>query len=581
MRIVGGRAALRIGAVAAITVGLVLAFAAPASAHADLLESDPPSGAVLTEPPRTVTLTFTEPVDLKLSEARIFDADGERITAKRAPRPAANSVRIRLPNLDEGAYIVTWRVAGNDAHPVQGVFTFQVGQAAEATGRDLSALGQQLLRDENASDRAVGAVYGVARWTVFAGLALLLGVSVAVFVLWPAGRVSSQARRLAWAGWVLVALGTIGTLLTYGPYVSARELGDVFDGSVLSDTIDTRLGVVNLVRLGLLVAAVMPLRMLFSERPLPRWWIPIAAALGLAFAATPGIAGHASIGDLVWLSVTSDVLHVAAMSVWLGGLLTVAVALLPGRRIAELREPLDRYSRTAFVAIAVVIVTGAFQSWRQVRSLEGLRTTEFGRILIVKVVIVTVVLAIAAFSREFVMRLRGGGDRAAMKQQVPVVAGGADDELASDAHDARWLRRTVGMEALFAVLILVATALLVNAPPARSVIDRPTSNLSLVTLESDRVWVDVTASPGRTGRNDVHFDTVRPGGRPMNVDAVIATLTPPDGGKARRLEPEKLGDNHFVIENVAFAEDGEWQVVVQVTLRDGDRAQADGELEIR
>jgi copper transport protein len=584
MRVLGGRTATRVGAVAAIAVGLVLVVAAPASAHADLLESDPASGAVLTEPPTSVTLTFTEPVDAKLSSANVFDADGEAVTTKAGRRPAANSVRVRLPELDEGAYIVTWRVAGNDAHPVQGVFTFQVGQGANATSRELTALGQQLLRQENASDQVVGAIYGVTRWAVFAGLALLIGVAASAGAIWQAGRTSRRVRRLAWAGWGLLAAGTIGTLLIYGPYAQAKELGDVFGGGVLGDTLGTRLGIVSLVRLGILLFAVVPLRFLFSERPLPRWWIPLAGVTGVALAATPGLAGHASIGDLVWLAVPTDTMHVAAMSVWLGGLVTVAVALLPGKRVSEILEPVNRFSRVAFVAISSVIVTGAFQSWRQVRSLEGLRTTEFGRILIVKVVIVAGVVAIAAFSREFVMRMRGGGDRveAFRGKRVPVVAGGADDGAAPIANDdATWLRRTVGMEAVFAVLILVVTALLVNAPPARSVIERPTSNLSLVTVKSDRVWVDVTASPGRKGRNDVHVDTVRPGGEPLEVDTIVVTLAAPDGGNGRRLKIEQLGDNHYVAEAVRFNVDGDWRVVVQVTLRSGQSTRADGELTIR
>lgn len=568
----GAAFARRFAVVLVLGAVAVALTATPAFSHADILESDPLPGAVLAAPPGAVTLTFTEPVDARLSTAAVYDGDGDTIET-RPGRAAPNVMRVRLPDLDEGAYIVTWRVSGQDAHPVQGVFTFQVGQGANATGRDLLALGQELLSTGTSSDRVVGGLYGVTRWGVFAGLALLLGGGAFVAFVWPAGRSARRARRIVGGGWLLVAAATLGGLLLYGPYASARGLGDMFDAALIGDTLSTRSGTVWAVRLVLLVLALVPLRALWSGRDrLPVWWLPVAGGLAIGIAATVGLAGHALVGDWVPVAVGADTIHVLAMAGWLGGLVVLAVALLPGRTAAELRAPLTRFSRVAFVCISALVATGAFQSWRQVGSLEGLRSTEFGRILVVKLVLVAAAVAVAAFSREYVLRLTGVGApvQPGVGKRVPVVAGGADDATSTEDVELRGLRRSVALEVVLAVAVLATTALLVNSPPARGVIERGTADFLALTLESDRASVDITVSPGRAGRNDLHVSVLGPNGKPLPVDQVSITLGRPDGGEVERIELEPLDDEHYLAAGQKLRPEGEWRVGVRLQL-EGDR----------
>ena len=53
--------------------------AAPASAHAELIQSDPAPGAVLSRAPRTITLNFNEDVEVESGAVRLFDSDGQRV----------------------------------------------------------------------------------------------------------------------------------------------------------------------------------------------------------------------------------------------------------------------------------------------------------------------------------------------------------------------------------------------------------------------------------------------------------------------------------------------------------------------
>jgi copper transport protein len=570
-----------------VTLGLALLLlgvtAAPGSAHADLLESDPAPGAVLDGPPKDVTLTFTEPVDPRLGQAAVFDADGQSIEARTVEPPAPNVLRLRLPELGDGAYIVTWRVSGEDAHPVQGVFTFQVGAAANATSRELAALGQQLLTEGARSDQLVGALYGVSRGVVFGGLALLIGATAFVLLVWPAGRHDRRVRRITWTAWLLSAAGTLALILLYGPYAKARPLGDLFDGGLLDDTLSTRSGVVWAVRVGLLVLAAVVVRLVLSyseDERVPAWLSIGGLGIAAALAATPGLAAHALVGDWVAAAVASQTVHVLAMAGWLGGLAVLAVALLPGRGARDLRDPLARFSRLASWCIVAIVVTGAFQTWRQVGSFDGLRSTEYGRILVVKLVIVAFVLAVAAFSREHVLRLRGGGaPERGPRRRMPAVAGGADDAAPGDAAELRGLRRSVAAEVVLGVAVLATTALLVNSAPARGLIERGAEDVVAITIDGEDLAADVTLSPGREGRNDVHVSVVDAEQRPLAVEELTVTLAPPDDADPVQLEPDPLDDGHYVTTGQRLRPGGEWTVVVRFTL-DGERTRLADTLEI-
>ena len=78
-----GAAALLVALLAALTL---LAGAAPASAHATLVSSDPTEGEVLTETPDVVTFTFDEPVSLTAEAVQVFDAQGEDVESESGTR---------------------------------------------------------------------------------------------------------------------------------------------------------------------------------------------------------------------------------------------------------------------------------------------------------------------------------------------------------------------------------------------------------------------------------------------------------------------------------------------------------------
>ena len=69
---------------------------------------------------------------------------------------------------------------------------------------------------------------------------------------------------------------------------------------------------------------------------------------------------------------------------------------------------MSRFSTLAAGVLAALVATGSFMAWRIVGSWDGLVSTDYGRLLLVKIGVALVAVAIAAVNR-FVLLPRGGG----------------------------------------------------------------------------------------------------------------------------------------------------------------------------
>ncbi|MCA9986418.1 MAG: copper resistance protein CopC [Anaerolineales bacterium] len=137
----------------------------PALAHADLVTASPAPGAILTESPAQVSLTFSESVANGTID--LFEADFSRVAGvEPAEAGAAEGLAANLPELPVGIYTVQWAVVSDDGHSVSGSYAFEVRAPAGgglATwlywGIGLAVLGAlwlQLRRVRQREDRAYG-----------------------------------------------------------------------------------------------------------------------------------------------------------------------------------------------------------------------------------------------------------------------------------------------------------------------------------------------------------------------------------------------------------------------------------------
>jgi copper transport protein len=437
-RAAGRRAALLTGLAAA----WLLLYCAPALAHATLVEASPARGGEVSEPPDRVELRFTEPVGAEFDPVAVRAADGTRVDA-RDGQVDPNDARVVLAGLEElpeGSYTVEWRVTSIDGHVIDGRYGFAVAAAGdrppgdsengegttEATGAhggghragpeggDAGEVASSDRRDpeaEPAARRTAEISHGLA----LGATAFLAGLAPFAVLVWLPATSQSGAGRDAirpfgLAAWVLLlalAVAGAGELSSYAVRASGQPLStELFSQTLL----DSRVGAVWLVRLGLaLLVSASITAAAGSGRTWP-WWAATGTSAILLLTLT-GLSHAAATGRP--LPLLADWTHAVAAAVWMGGLLGFAVALFSGPlrwlatdRQTKLRErSVRRFSVVATTAVVVLACTGLYAAVLHVPSPQALLATPYGRALVAKLVLLTLLLAVGA--SNFLLRGRG------------------------------------------------------------------------------------------------------------------------------------------------------------------------------
>jgi copper transport protein len=426
----------------------------------------PADGARLKVAPDTVVLTFGERILAPRQGIQVLDRSGRHVEVGSTfhPGDAEARVAVRLsPDLPDDSYLVRYGIISDDGHPVSGSLAFVVG-----TGPLIGVNG--IPAGDTGSSPAVGLAYGTGRWLGFLGLAGLGGL-VFVTVCWPAGAGRRRTGRILGFSWLSAVGGTLISLFLMGPYAAGQGILDAFEPSLFAESMRLPAGRVLLLRLAALAAlGFVMLRLLKAtaagddERRRSAESFAMAATLPLLIGYSG--AGHAESGTQPTAVVMSDMLHLAAMAVWLGGVLMLVLAVLPLAPPRELAAALPRFSSIAFVAVGVLVATGTLQSWQQVGSWGRLTDTGYGRLLLVKLVVVGGILVAADRSRRVVQR------RLVTRTAVTAGVGGDQDEDVAtpepfEPADVARLRMAVGLELALALVVLAISATLVATAPAR------------------------------------------------------------------------------------------------------------------
>ncbi|MEU9167094.1 copper resistance protein CopC [Streptomyces sp. NPDC048420] len=503
-----------------VLVLLLFGGAGAASAHAALRATDPEDGTVLKSAPRDITLTFTESVGLLDDSFRVLDPDGKRLKVSDAGHGPGGSdtARVSLPaKLSQGTYTVAWRVVSADSHPVSGAFTFSVGKPSPAP---------VALDTGPTEDPATESLYNMGRYLAYLAAALLIGTAVFLTVCRPPE--PARLRRLLWAGWGTLLGSSLFLLVLRAPYEAGTGPGDAFSAQGFQRTLTTRPGEALLVRVALLlVAYFFVVRLLrLGESALSRAWQAAGGVLAVGLALTWAAAEHASAGIQVPVAMTSAVLHVLAMAVWLGGLAALLSTLYrPASDIPA--TVVSRFSRLAFASVTVLVATGVYQSWRGLGSWDAITGTTYGHLLVFKLIAVALLLTAARLSRRWTGRLAAVHSEVesetVVRERVPEPVGGppAASEPEPAAPGVRspayrnGLRRSVLAEVAVGVVVLVLSTVLSGTLPGRAQAEAAESAPASGGLPAASVTnvpfavggasgkVQITLDPGRTGLNSV------------------------------------------------------------------------------
>ena len=436
--------------VTAVLALLALLVCVPvASAHTELESSSPKDGARLSHAPGTVTLIFSEALDL----ADVHVAVGGRPLTVARPATGqrrAASVVVTLPKAtgDAGRVTLDWHVVDEeDGHPTSGSVSFVIGAGASASAAAGDAAAAPAPSD------AVRKAWVAVRWVDYLALALFVGGLGFLGMLWPQGSQDRRTRRILAVSWAAGLVATLAGAGLQGAYGALGGLGDALKVSTYTDLLNSEVGVVLACRalMWVLAAVVLAALMQGGERAArsPGWRVG-AAAVCLGLLRTTGMAGHNSEGSHPGWGAVADLVHLLGVCLWLGGLAFLLFGVLPRRRPAELSAAVHGYSTLAGVCVAAIAVAGAVLAWQVVGSFSALFDTGYGHLLLIKLAVLGAVLVGAQRSRSWVRT----------RLDIAVL-------LRGDRATVRPFVHSVAAETGLVLVVLAATSLLVTSAPGR------------------------------------------------------------------------------------------------------------------
>ncbi len=450
----GRREAIR-GTVLLTAAAGVLLLGAPASAsgHAILVRSQPAPGAELSSSPAQIAATFSEPLNAQLSNLTVAGPGGGPVRVRvRVASGALELIARPSSRLGRGIYEVRWHsVSADDGHALDGAYYFGVQSSAprgatQAQASPLAGTGwlRALLR--GVFDAALIVFCG----GVLCAAALARGREPAAWLIpesGPARLPPADARRL-WrltvrAGVVAVLAGVATNLAD-----AASAAGSLSAHSLDSYFLTGTAGEARLAMLGALLVAVG----LAARRAVGRSAVFVIGALGAL-----SLSGHANSAHPRALALASDLVHLLAASVWLGGIAQIAWVWLPRVRGLErvarrsvMRGVLARFGRVALPAFLTLAVAGVVNAVIELDSLPALWQESYGQVLLVKVALVGSI-AVASYTHAIRLRPR-------------LLAG--DPRLRQELERRHW--RLLVSEPALGTGVALAAAVLVAFPPPRS-----------------------------------------------------------------------------------------------------------------
>ncbi|MHA6644855.1 copper resistance CopC/CopD family protein [Mesorhizobium sp. A623] len=509
-----------------------LALPAPAFAHAALIGTEPADGAVLAQSPDRFSLTFSEPVSpLVLSLVK----PGGGTEALTSFRLDGQTVEIdNAQELGKGTYVLSWRVISTDGHPVAGSLLFSIGAAGTApvasepvdwSLRSAIWLAKVCLY--------IGLFIGVGGTFVLCWLSPAAGKRVVVAALW--GGIVAAVVSLGFQG--LDALG-LPLARIAEPLVWKTALGTTFGWTVVIGLCALGLGLLSLI-VPCLLAKTLSLVALVG--------------VGVALAAS----GHASAAEPQWLTRPMVFLHGVGIAFWAGALIPLGLAL-KGRTV-ESGLFLRRFSKTIMPVVVVLAGAGIVLAVIQVQTPSALVATAYGRLLLIKLGLLAVLFAFAAFNRWRLTAPTEAGDEAARKKLV----------------------RSIGVETVIVLAIFGVVAGWRFTPPPRALAIAAAQPAS-IHIHTLKAMADISITPGHTGPVAASIFIMTGDFGPLNAKEMTLVLSKPDSGIEPLKRPaKKAGDGTWRVDDLVIPLPGKWTVGLDILVSDFDAVKIEGPIDIR
>ena len=590
----------------AVAGALLVALLVPAaaSAHATLESTSPTRGAVVKAEPGEVVFRFSETVEGNFGAVRAFDAHGVRVDQGDAFHPGGQGSALAVhlkPGLPKGTYTATYRVVSADSHIVSSGVVFSIGRATAAGATVAQLLGRS--KTGPTTQIAFGAARAVQYATIGAGvglLAFLLLVWLPAMTAVAGGDARWQAASAAFVQRlrrVLVLVALLGVISALAAVVLEAASAAGISGwsalkpSILREVLGTKFGTIWTAAAGawIVIGLLGQTLLAGAAKGAPVLRTAAVGATGLALPAArarsvvpfvlpaaflvmvPALAGHGTTQDPVAVMLPANIVHVASVSLWVGGLAALLLVLpaatreLAGAdRTRLLSAALLRFSPLALGAVVVLLATGLVQSYVEIRHLSLIVDTPFGRAALIKFCLLLALIGLGGLQRRRTLpRLA----RAAVAGETPGGAGVV-------------VRRTLRAELALVVVVFAVTGALASYAPAIARVSGPVA----VTKNIGPEQLQLTVDPATAGPNEMHLYLLDPktGAQFSGVKQLTVQATQTEKGIGPLdLQAQQSGPGHYTILGAPLDAPGTWRLDVTMRVSEFDEFTTSAKVDIR
>ncbi|AEO39592.1 TPA: copper resistance protein CopC [Listeria monocytogenes] len=503
------------------------------SAHAYLENSNPADQSHIQTAPEKVTLVFNEEIEADFPLIEVKDSSGKQVETGKTSVSKKNNhmVEASLPaDLKADVYSVSWRVVSADGHAVTGIISFKLG--------DTKATFQASEVPSSGADLQISSIQ---KAILYIGFSLFIGVLVFGLGLYPrkeqiSEKISGRLKKVTWIALALLGVALLIQLFVQTSITTGVSISESFGPSKLAAFLTTKTGYIWISEFVVwLLLAIFTVMMFFKKK---QWsWFALlteSALIGyLIFAKAQN--GHAAASADKIVSITADMLHMIAASVWVGGIL-VLLFVLP--RTGKARKVWIRFAIVAIIAVASILVSGLLMAVMNIGQMANLFTTNYGKILLFKIGLF-ILMALLGLGHYIYIKLKN--------QQLPF--------------------KTILIELIIGTIILVVASVLTNVqtppPPAPKAFDET------IAAEGEKAKINLRVEPATVGQNQFIITfTSADGSAKTDFEQVTITTKSTKTDEKSTFQAKLANDTQYFAEGLYFNQTGKWEITVHGLTKD-------------
>ncbi len=167
---------------------------------------------------------------------------------------------------------------------------------------------------------------------------------------------------------------------------------------------------------------------------------------------------HAGDNGILTIDNLINWLHLIGISAWGGAVLLYAFIILPGythqTSSQKIAATVSRLSSLATGALGLVILTGIYNSWRQLGEISNLWNSDYGQMLLIKLALVSIMMSIGALNRFHF---------------VPQIESWSTDKNKHGKEPVQKFHRLLRVDSIVFIAILIAAVILgMQSPPSHN-----------------------------------------------------------------------------------------------------------------